>query len=512
MSGPVRRLAAATILTVLALTGSAGAAGAGSTPGRVLLRTTPALPGVHLLVGSTPVTTGADGTASVRVGNINGIASRVALTSHGLGRRHTLALAFVAPAPHTTKYVSRLTVGIDVTSQVRLRVDPGATAVARKSVHQVRLHAVTGTTRVVDPQRHPVVRLLSRKARRPGSSAPQAVTWTVDSLRSASGATVTTSRTPFDPFTGKKWRLELRPVAGTVEIDTVPATSGVTFVLDGNSFATDLRGHASAQVADLDGVDQRVRADPTTTAGLGVSVARVARQAPLQPFQRRLVVALAVSQPVLLRFTDPAGSQVPADRVSEVRLDSGGGTVRIDRSRLAEPVSLVSSVGKLVDGRWTPQPVTYAVKQVRVEGANAVFSGQQRIDPSVRRNWDVTVSVFDVRVTMRDVMFGRRLSSSVYVVRPDGTGATVELGAARAAVIPSLVRGEYTLTSASAVVGADSRILVSKATEVDLRVVTLLDVSVAGLLVLALTTGLVLGGQRLRRGAGRGATGARGSG
>ena len=497
-----RGLLRAAVLAVL-LPGLAAVAvpatGAGATPGRVVVTTTPSLTGVRLLVGSSVVTTGSDGRVAVRVSDINGIASRVSLAGRAFGARHRLSLAFVAPAPHTVRYESHLTVGLDVRSRVRLRVDPGTTGAARREVRAVRLHAVTGETRLVDPRRTTTLWLPSRKARRSGSSAPGAVTWTVDSLRAGAGSTFATSRAPFDPFRSRTWRLELRPVKGTVVVDTVPATPGVTFALDGATFTTDGAGHATSIVADLNGVDQRLRTTGAEAGEVTVSVSRVGRLAPQAAFQRHLVVALAVSRPVDLRFTDPAGRRVPASRVSEVRLDSGAHTVLLGADQLREPVPLLSSIGKLVDGVWAPQPVTYAVTRVGVEGSNAVFSGRQRIDPAAGRAWDISVSVFDVHVTVRDALFGHRLSSAAQVLRPDGVRSAVTLDSGRPTVIRSLVRGEYTLSTGSAVVGTDTRILVSKTSDVELRVVTLLDTAVVTVLLLMVAGGLVGLGLTLRR-------------
>jgi hypothetical protein len=471
----------------------------------VFLTTTPAIPGVRLVVGSVTVTTGADGRVATPVSDINGIASRVSLASTRLGRRHDLSLAFVLPAAHHVKYESHLTVGIDVTSTVRLRIDPGSTGVPAAQVQALRLHSVTGRTRLVDPRRTRTVRLTSRTARRAGSAAPEAITWTVDSLRVGGGSTFTSSRSAFDPFRSGTWRVQLRPVKGTVLVDTVPATPGATFVLDGATFTTDAGGQGTSSVADLNGVDQRLRLSNPQAAGVSVSIARIGRLAPGAAFQRHLVVALAVSRPVRLHFADLSGRPVPVDRVSEVRLDDGGRVVRVGGDELAEPVLLLSSVGRLVNGVWTPQPVTYSVTRVGVEGSNAVFSGQQRIDPAARRDWPVAASLFDVQVTVRDAIFGHQLRSGAQVVRPDGIRSSLVLAADRPTLMRSLVRGEYTLTTDSAVVGPDTRILVSKASDVDLRVVTLLDAVVVVVVVLANAGGLVVIGFALRRRAARAA-------
>lgn len=486
--------------TVLVLAGGAVAAGAGSSPGLVVLQTAPALGGVHLVVGSRPVTTRPDGSARVTVASINGVAATVRLASQAVDSRTSVALASVQPAPHTVRHQSHLTVGLDVTAAVRLHVAAGRTGVPSSSVHTVRLHSVTGRTRVVDPQRTPVVRLLARKARLVGGVVrPQVVTWSVDSLRAGPGVSLTTAHARFDPLSGPVWALQLQPVRGTVDLDTVPATAGVTFLLDGASFTTDSHGRATASTADLNRVDLRLGLAGHQAGTSTVSVLRVSRLKPRAPFHRRLLVALAVSRPVTLRFVDPTGRPVPTGRVTSVLLEGGGRTVPVPRALLGGPVPLLATVGRLVDGRWQTQQVTYSARRVTVEGSDAVFAGQQRFRPASGSTWPVSVAVFDVTVTVRDVLFGRRISSTAQVSRPDGARSQVALAADRATVLPSLVRGEYTLSTDSAVLGASASILVSKASEVDLRVVTAADAVVALLAVGALAGLLVLGGRESRR-------------
>jgi hypothetical protein len=497
-----RALAALVLLpAVMAGIAATSAVGAGRTSGTVFLQTAPALSGVYLLVGSATVTTGRDGSATLTVADINKIAARVSLARSVLDARSTLSLAYVKPAPHTAKYQSHLTLGLDVTSKVTLRVGGGTSGVAPSQVHAVRLHSVTGQTVLVDPQRTPTVDLLSRKTRLvAGVVTPQVVTWTVDSLRAAAGVSITTARASFDPFSSAVWPLMLRPVHGMVIVDTVPATPGVSFLLDGATFTTNAHGQGISPVADLNGVDLRLSASTAQATGSTVSVLRVSRLKPAAAFQRHLLAALAVSRPVSLTFTDPGGRAVSVQRVTEVRLSGGGNTVNVSGAQLQDPVTILSDQAKLVDGTWQAQQVTYSVARVTVEGADAVFAGQQRFNPNTARDWPIAVSVFDVSVTVRDVLFGRRVTSAAIVTRPDGVKYPVQLGGEGSTLLRSLVRGEYTLTTQSAVLGASSMILVSKDSDIELRVVTLPDVLVLLLLMLGMSVSVVMLGRRRIRG------------
>lgn len=498
----LRLLSVATIPTLLLGTALTSAAGtARPSPGTVFVQTVPALGGVHLLVGSVPVTTRSDGTVAVRLSDINGAAKTVTLGSALLDARTTLAIAFVSPAPHVAKHESHLTVGLDLTSLVTLKVVPGHTKVPASNVGVVRLHSLTGQTVLVDVRHHPAVRLLSRKSRQvAGQPTSQVVTWSVDSVSAGKGVSVTTARGRFDPLADPVWLLLLEPVAGQVVVDTVPATAGVSFLLDGASFTTDAKGRGLTSVADLNGVDGRIGLGTDAAASsFTVSVLRVSRLKPAAARQRHLLVALAVSHPVTLRFRDPVGRPVQSSRVSTVVLDGGGGTVTLDSSQLDQPVSLLATQARLVSGKWQVVPVTYLLTGVRLEGADAVFAGQQRFRPAESSTWPISLSVFDLTVTVRDVLFGSQIASNALVTRPDGVIYPIELAGSRPTQLTGLVRGQYTLDTKSAVIGADAAILVSKDTAVNLRVVTKADAAILLVVGLALATSIILLGRRLRR-------------
>jgi hypothetical protein len=486
---------------VLAGTAMANVVAVGQTQGTVFIQTVPALGGVNVRVGPVTVTTGRDGTAMVGLADINRIAARVSLAGSVLDSRNTLSLAYVKPAPHSAKHESRLIIGLAVTSTVTLRISGGTTGVVPSQVHAVRLHSAIGQTIVVDPQRTLTINLLSRRPRFvAGVVVPQVVTWSVDSLRATPGVSITTLRASFDPFSSPVWPLILRPVTGTVVVDTVPATPGVSFLLEGATFTTNAKGQGTSPVADLNGVDLRLRVSTPQAAGSTVSILSVSRLKPSAAFQRHLVVALAVSRPVSLSFKDPAGRAVSAERVGEVRLTGDGRTVSVSGAQLQDTVSLLSDQAKLVDDTWTAQQVTYSVSSVSVEGSDAVFAGQQRFNPNTASHWPISVSVFDLGVTVRDVLFGRGVSSAAEVIRPDGKRYAVQLGGQGSTLLRSLVRGEYTVTTQSAVLGGTSKILVSKNYDVNLQVVTLPDLVVLLLLMIGVSVSVVMLGRRTIRG------------
>jgi hypothetical protein len=206
-----------------------------------------------------------------------------------------------------------------------------------------------------------------------------------------------------------------------------------------------------------------------------------------------------VSRPVSLSFTTPHGGVVPVDRVEAVQLAGGGRTLTVSGEHLREPVSLLAAQANFVDGALTPHEVTYSIASVKVDGSDAVFAGRQRFNPAQASHWPISVSMFDVHVTVSDVLFGGGVTSGAEVTRPDGVSYGVRFDGGRPTLLRSLVRGDYILTTDSAVLGARSRLLVNKNMNVELRVITVLDVLVLFLLMLAVSTSLVVLGRRWAR-------------
>jgi hypothetical protein len=494
------RAAAALLIGVGLVAGVGATAASAGSAGTVHLRTAPAMAGVHLVVGSTAVTTGADGTADVQVADLNNIAAKVSLASSKVDQRTTVALATVRPEPHSVVHESTLVVGLDVSNAVTIRVLPGRTGVAPGSVSRVRLHSVTGASVVVDPRHHPTVMLLARKSRLVrGIPTPQVVTWTVDSVGAAPGVALTSRRDHVDPLATRVWPLLLRPVAGQVSVDTVPVTAGVMVSLDGASAVTDRHGRATIPAPDLNGVVTRVHAAGATTDGAQVAVLRVSTVAARAAHQRHIVLALAVSTRVSFAFVDPVGAPVASSRISSLQLSSAGHTVDIAGADVGDGLLLVTQKAHRDKGRWTASPVAYSVAKVTVDGAEAVFAGQQRYTTAHTSDWTVRLSVFDVSVDVRDVLFGSSIDSAADVTRPDASTYPVQLTAAEPTVLHALVRGEYVLTAHAAAVGAGTRLLVSRDQAVQIRVITRLDVAVVVALLVGLCLSLVWVGRAWSR-------------
>jgi hypothetical protein len=494
-----RRLVSAIAVTAVAAGGVAMPPSTATVipAGTVYVSTVPATPGLALNIGGNVQTTGPDGSVAVYVSDLAGIASRVTLAQSVVGGS-TVALTRVVTGRHVP-HESHLSVGLSVTSSVRLNLVRGRSGIDPRTVHRLRLHSLAGAVLDVDLRKTPVVRLLARRALlRHGVLTEQRVTWSVDRVAVAPGVAVTTAHAAFDPLGVSSWRLTLQTVHGVVAVTTVPPVAGVTFALEGATLTTDRRGRAQGPIADLNDVADRLRlASATATSGVEVTNMRVTKLPPRAVGQRRVLVAFDVRRPVSLRFVDLARHEVPRARISDVALSVGDSTVRLVSQELGTPTALLTEQATKVGQQWQARTITYTLRSVRIDGGQAVFNGRQRFRPSASGTWTIRLAVFTLAVTAHDAFFGSQLSSHLVITRPDGSRVPMQLSSAKPRRTPSMVRGLYTVQVDSAVLAGHASVLVSRNENIDLRVVTLWDAAAFLVLVLIIIVGAVLGGRRM---------------
>jgi hypothetical protein len=460
--------------------------------GQVHVATVPATAGVHVTVGGVPATTGSDGRVTVAVPNLDNVERQVHLAETAAGA-NTVALTRVLSNPSPPRSRS-VTVGLNVTVPVRLSLAEGTSGVQPSTVRVVRVHSSHGTTVSVNPNAGSALPLLAtRTAYQHGRLVAEHIAWTVDSITADPGVAVTTARKAFEPATGSSWVLTLAPLAGSVTVQTVPATAGVHLTVAGKSVTTGADGTGSVTVSDLNDVAHKVRLADAAAEGSAVAIHRVQNKGANTAFARELVVALRVSRPVTLVFADPGGDVVPASRIDSVTLHGDGGQVVLRGSELTAPVSLVSAIPTLVEGHWQVRPVIYSVAEVHLAGSNAVFAGRERFAPSHAGTWHISLALYTATIRVADALFGRSVSSTAQLTAQDGTATRISIPSGGVS-LPSTVRGMYTLDLDAAVLGGSNRILVSGDTAADIRILTVFDVAVLIGMAVILAVALLLVG------------------
>ena len=484
---------------LLALT-SVAAPAQGSSAGTVFIATVPQLAGVTFDVGGVSVVTRSDGTAVVSLPDINGVASTVSLAHRVLADGTSLTIDRIVPAPHIP-HQSHLTVGLDVTSPAKIKLLQADSHIPPSHVTELDLHSIVGQRITVDPRRPRVLHLLSRKIRYVhGQLQPQPVTWAVEGTKADPGISVTTFEPRFDPFGHRIWKVRLTPVAGTVRVTTVPRTADVQFDLAGTSLTTGRNGIGIAEVPDLNYVKDDLTLASSTAGQYQVSALRVSKVASVVPRQRRLIAAIDVRRGVTLRFVDSHGRPVPAARVGQVTLTAGSGVVlTLIGAEVAAPALLLTRVAEHIGSGWDTRTVRYSLASVKINGANAVFTGRQRFTPIRGSTWTIHLSVFSVTLTVRDALFGSTIGTRTVITRPDGSKLAQSVPAAAPAVLSGMVRGLYTLKIDAAVLGGTTSILVSRNDTVQLRVITLLDAVLIGVGGALMLPAVVLAGVTVSR-------------
>jgi hypothetical protein len=472
----------------------------GASGGTVYLSTVPATAGVSFEVGGGRATTGIDGSARVSVAALDDVAATVQLADGSVPGGDTVSISHIQHGAHVPGE-SHLSIGLDVTTPVRLRLSAGSTGIPVDAVHQVRLHAITGDVVLADPRRRTALPLLSRRTRLVhGVLATQVVTWSVDRVTAAQGEAITTSQRRFDPASSPVWKLRLQPASGTLVVYTVPRTAGVVFTIDGGTLTTDRHGVAVGPVGNLNDLNKRIALDgPHAAGGLTVSNLRTAKLPPGRPHQRRLTAVLDVRRSVALRLTDLNGTAISPSRIAGLTFSTGNSFLQLSPEEVAAPVAMLTKVSSRVNGRWTSRDVRYTLRSVRMDGGQAVFNGRQRFVPGSSPVWTISLAVFALRITAHDALFGQSIDSRIVIARPNGSSYTVQVKGDHPAVAHSLVRGLYQMRVDSAVLAGSTTVLVSRNDAIDLRVVTLLDVVLIVLVVLVVLIAAVVGGGVMAR-------------
>jgi uncharacterized membrane protein len=191
---------------------------------------------------------------------------------------------------------------------------------------------------------------------------------------------------------------------------------------------------------------------------------------------------------------------VPAARIASIAFHGDRHTVRLRGGQLRAPVLLLAAKAELANNAWRVHQITYAMSAATIDGGDAVFAGEQRFVPAASGTWRVELALFRVTVTAHDALFGVRVGSRLVVTGPDGSHFDQHVpGSGAAAALTSLVRGNYLLRFTAAVLGATTQVRVSRNDNIDVRLVTPLDVAAVAAVVALLIAAAVYGAVRVAR-------------
>jgi hypothetical protein len=297
------------------------------------------------------------------------------------------------------------------------------------------------------------------------------------------------------------------PTAGaaqlaTLEVQTVPALRGIPIVVDGRVMRTDERG-AVELLADIPtlGDTASLRGVVRSLTVLGANVAPGVR-AELgrwyaiggwrRPLADRYVLhaALDVSYTVRPKFIEPSGRELDRARVSSIVVKSSDGTLHSFKGR--EDLRLRGTRVARVGSGLRAEDIEYSLQRVIVDGTNVVNRGELRFRPRRSRELPMTLRFYPARFVVRDAFFGFSTGSAIRLRFPDGRVERHELNSDGEVRLPSLPRGDYEVEVDAPGLLSKTPVSLSRGQEIELKVLSYLDLAIAALAVLAVALMLPL--------------------
>ena len=286
--------------------------------------------------------------------------------------------------------------------------------------------------------------------------------------------------------------LSAEPAEAQTTIQTVPAVPGMRFAQDGHRVKTDRNGRAH--------LPPRARAVPRV---LDTEVAPGVRAKFDRWYRGGRIAAINLYHRVTARFIDQSGNAVDPRAVTSVTLrGSDGGRHVLTRGR---PLWLQGNrIVPESQGRRSTA-LRYAAEKVIVAGSNVVHRGQQRFTPAANPTIQLRLLLFAVRVTVRDALLGFPIGSHIRLQYPNRRERREALGPSADLTLTSLPRGSYRVGVDALGISSSRPVALSRDQEVDLRVISWLDIAVVllGLASIALALLFVRRPATARRRAGR---------
>ncbi len=284
-------------------------------------------------------------------------------------------------------------------------------------------------------------------------------------------------------------------------IQTLPVLPGMGYTLDGKRFEAGADGYARISVATpgdhvLVALDEAYDTNGTR--------AQFARWSVNNEYSRTVTVSIPkvglvqagfdVFRPASQVFVDPSGGVVQPDRITSFTLRSSLGQVFTftdgrAREYKASRVVRRSSGLESVD-------VRYNVTDVEVDGSNVVNEGQQHFFPTPGAEWQISLLLYSAQVEAKDALFGFSAGNTVTLTLPNGTSQEYAVGKNGEVVIPWLARGIYRVGVVDPPGLAPTMpVALSRDQQVQLRVISYLDMGLVGFAVLAVVFGLLYRGR-----------------
>jgi hypothetical protein len=128
---------------------------------------------------------------------------------------------------------------------------------------------------------------------------------------------------------------------------------------------------------------------------------------------------------------------------------------------------------------------------------NVVNEGQQRFKVTPNAQWLMKLQMHDLAIEVRDALFGFPVGEGMRVAYPSGQFRDVELDQSGRMRMESLSRGSYTVTVQGVLgIRAPTPIALSRSQDVEIAVISYLDIGIVGGALAVIALGVLLVGRR----------------
>jgi hypothetical protein len=286
----------------------------------------------------------------------------------------------------------------------------------------------------------------------------------------------------------------------TIQVVTVPAVAGLTIGLGTQQTLTDAQGIATFIVPSIGNLRLLPTFDLPADTGQRVSFVRweddvfdpgrtiaVAGDA-------KYVLGLRIAVRSRIQFVDPEGQPVDPSIVTSVLIETSAGPARTLTSY--DDVWLEAEVPVKRTFGLVAVPNQHRISDVEIAGTNVVNRGQQVWEPTLNGTFTVEVLLYHLNVRIDDALLGSPLHTNVTLEYPDGSQQTQATDAGGNVAFNSLPRGDYTILVHAKGIVPPAPIAMSKPQSTTIRIITSLDLSIGGGLLVGMVVLLILLGRR----------------
>lgn len=286
----------------------------------------------------------------------------------------------------------------------------------------------------------------------------------------------------------------------TLEIQTVPPLDGMPFLVDGLRQITNAEGALQTKLWHRDPIEVEALVAEFQSSDVRVEFARwsdavfTAKRELEIPYSISIEAGFHVSAPVRFEFTDLEGTEVPAERIDSVELRSSKGDVVTFEGDQTPWLQSIEVLGR--DFGLDPVEVVYAVQRVVIDGSSVVNRGQQRFTIAELETPRIELLLYPVRFQSRDALFNIPMGRGVRLEYPDGYQEIFPLDGRGELQLSDMARGTYR----SAVTDAPgfavpTTFVLSRAQDVDMLVISVLDILAVSLFGVVVLGGLLMVGR-----------------